>query len=200
MNRCSAASCINRCPLATAIFDSLAAGHYTIGSRHHWASMTASRLGGREWRDRRRGRPTHPDWLRVLRDQCVAADILLLQAMGPVGSGIGRETRSSSGSRQQARCGAPSRSSQLGRHARSGKHQMRKSCAIRIDTLIEPWRPLVMPQFGCTLRVQGLLARARVHASLSETRTRSKSYTVRYLGWPSIATNRREPRHPCTAR
>ena len=36
-------------------FDSLTAGHYTIGSRHHWARMTASRLGGREWRDRRRG-------------------------------------------------------------------------------------------------------------------------------------------------
>jgi len=67
-------------PLATAYFDSLAGGHYTIDGRGR-----AVAIDGPEWQPLdwvvaggeigAGARPTYPDWLRVLRDQCVAAGI-----------------------------------------------------------------------------------------------------------------------------
>jgi len=123
-------------PVGDGYFYSLPGGHYTIDGcrravaidRPGWQPLdwvvAAGEIGANAPPDASGLAP------RALRPMRCSRHPLFLQALGRLGSGVGGGACSNSGSRRQARCGPTSRSSQLGRHARSGKHQMRKSCAI----------------------------------------------------------------------
>ena len=135
-NRCSAESCPKLCPLATAIFTpspAVITRSTAVAGQLLSIDPDGSRWTG--WSRPERSAPTPPPDAsglapRALRPMRCSRHPLFLQALGRLGSGVGGGACSNSGSRRQARCGPTSRSSQLGRHARSGKHQMRKSCAI----------------------------------------------------------------------
>ena len=96
------------------LFDSLAGGHYTIDGRGRAVAIDGPERQPLDWvvaggEIGAGARPTRPDWLRVLRDHCVAAGIPFFFRQWRVGSGAGGEARSNSSSRRQTRCGPPSR-------------------------------------------------------------------------------------------
>ena len=67
-------------PVGHGYFDDLAGGHYTIDGRGRAVAIDGPAWQPLDWvvaggEIGPGARPTHPDWLRVLRDQCIAAGI-----------------------------------------------------------------------------------------------------------------------------
>jgi protein gp37 len=64
-------------PAGDGYFDTLAGGHYAIDGRGRAVGIEGLAWQPLDWvgrrgRDRSRGPPDAPDWLRVLRDRCIA--------------------------------------------------------------------------------------------------------------------------------